>query len=157
MENFHIEVEHLRSIFKCNNCPVNITDQCIKKFFDKCTSLNRLYQQQLKDNCQLFSHFQNFFFLKMRKRLYKSVRKSLPQSNITVVFRSKNRFRSLFEFKDFIPLYLRSHFIYKFQCCYCNTTYYGKTERHLQVRAGEHISTSPLTRKMVNNDKKIFC
>ena len=35
MENFHIEVEHLRSIFKCNNNPLNIIDQCIKKFLDK--------------------------------------------------------------------------------------------------------------------------
>ena len=35
MENFQIEVELLRSFFKCNNYPVNINDQCIKKFFDK--------------------------------------------------------------------------------------------------------------------------
>ena len=35
MENFHIEVEHLRSIFKCSNYPVNTIDQCIKKFLDK--------------------------------------------------------------------------------------------------------------------------
>ena len=35
MENIHIEVELLRSIFKCNNYPVNIIDQCIKKFLDK--------------------------------------------------------------------------------------------------------------------------
>ena len=35
MENFYIEVEHLRSIFKCNNYPVNIIDQCIKKCLDK--------------------------------------------------------------------------------------------------------------------------
>ena len=33
-------------------------------------------------------------------------------------------------------------------------TYYGETERHLKVRAGEHISTSPLTGKRVNNNKK---
>ena len=32
MENSHIEVEHLRNIFKCNYYPVNIIDQCIKKF-----------------------------------------------------------------------------------------------------------------------------
>ena len=31
-EDFHIEVELLRSIFKCKNYPVNIIDQCIKKF-----------------------------------------------------------------------------------------------------------------------------
>ena len=35
MKNFHIEVEHLRSIFKCNNNPVNMIDQCFKKFLDK--------------------------------------------------------------------------------------------------------------------------
>ena len=35
MENFHIEVEHLRRIFKCNNYPVHIIDQRIKKFLDK--------------------------------------------------------------------------------------------------------------------------
>ena len=35
MENFDIEVEHLRIIFKCNNYPVNIIDPCIKKFLGK--------------------------------------------------------------------------------------------------------------------------
>ena len=35
IENFHIEVEHLRSILKRKNYPVNITDQCIKRFLDK--------------------------------------------------------------------------------------------------------------------------
>ena len=50
--------------------------------------------------------------------------------------------------------HLRSHLIYKFQCSNCNITYYGETERHLKVRAGEHISTSPLTGKRVNNNKK---
>ena len=35
MENFHIEVEYLRSIFKCSNYPVNIIDQCIKKIHEQ--------------------------------------------------------------------------------------------------------------------------
>ena len=34
-ENVHIEVELHRIIFKCNSYPVNIIDQCIKKFLDK--------------------------------------------------------------------------------------------------------------------------
>ena len=33
MKNFQIEVEHLRSIFKCNNYPVNIIAQHIKNLF----------------------------------------------------------------------------------------------------------------------------
>ena len=51
MGNFHIEVELLRRIFKCNNYPGNIIDQCIKSSLTNCMSLNRLYQQYLKRNC----------------------------------------------------------------------------------------------------------
>ena len=32
VENFNIEVDQLGSIFICNNYPVNIISQCIKKF-----------------------------------------------------------------------------------------------------------------------------
>ena len=32
--------------------------------------------------------------------------------------------------------------------------YHGETEGHLKGRAGEHISTSPLTGRRVNNKKK---
>ena len=35
IENGHVEVEHLRGIFKCNNYSINIIDQCIKKFLNK--------------------------------------------------------------------------------------------------------------------------
>ena len=94
------------------------------------------------------------FSLNLRKRLYKSVSKSLPQWNIKVIFQSKNQLSSFFRFKDSIPLYLRFHLIYKFQCSNCNVTYYGETERHLKVRAGKHISMPPLTGKSVNNNKK---
>ena len=94
------------------------------------------------------------FDLILRKRLYKSVSKSLPQCNVKVIFQSKNRLSSFFKFKDSIPLHLHSHLIYKFQCTNCNISYYGETERHLKVRDGEHIRTSPLTGKRVNNNKK---
>ena len=77
----------------------------------------------------------------------------LRQCNIKVIFQSKNRLSSFFKFKDSIPLHLRSHLIYKFQCINCNITYCGETECHLKIRAGEHISTSPLMGKRVNNKK----
>ena len=44
---------------------------------------------------------------------------------------------------------MRSHLVYKFSCGGCNAAYYGKTERHLSVRSGEHIGKSPLTGKKV--------
>ena len=60
----------------------------------------------------------------------------------------------MFKFKDCVHLYLRSHLIYKFQCSNCNVFYYGKTEKHLKVRAVEHISTTAFTGKNVKNNKK---
>ena len=156
MENFDIEVEHLRIILKCNNYPVNVIDQCIKKFLDKLYVPKQIVSTVPKRDLLVVLPFLGTFSLNLRKRLYKSVSKSLPQCNIEVIFQSKNRLSSLFKFKDSIPLYLRFHLIYKCQCRNCNITYCGETERHLKVRAGAHISTSPLTGKRVHNNKKIF-
>ena len=93
--------------------------------------------------------------LSHRYRLYNSFNKTLPQFNIKVFFQSKNRLSNLFRFKDSIPKELRSHIVYKFLCSNCNITYYGETERHLNVRSGEHLSLSALTGKRVNNNKKL--
>ena len=127
MENFHIEVELLRSIFKCNNYPVNIIDQCIKKFFDKLYVPKQIVPTVPKKELLVVLPYLGTFSLNLRKGLYKSVSKSLPQCNIKVIFQSKNRLSSFFKFKDSIPLHLRSHLIYKFQCSNCNITYYGET------------------------------
>ena len=155
MENVHAEVELLRGIFKRNNYPVNIIYQYTKKFLDKLYVPKQIVPTVPKRELLVVLPFLGLFSLNLRKRLYKSVSKSLPQINIKVIFQSKNRLSSFFKFKDSIPLYLCSHFIYKFRCSNCNITYYGETERHLKVRAGERISTCPLTGKRVINKKKI--
>ena len=112
MENFHIEVELLRSIFKCNNYPVYIIDQCIKKFLDKLYIPKRVVSTVPKKELLVVHPYLGTFSLNLRKQLYKSVTKSLSQCNLKVIFQSK-------------------------------------------VRAGEHISTSPLTGKRVNNNKNL--
>ena len=60
MENVHIEVELLRSIFKCNNYHVNIIDQCIKKFFDKLYVPKQIVPTVQIVSCS--SIFRNIFF-----------------------------------------------------------------------------------------------
>ena len=74
-----------------------------------------------------------------------SIRNSLPQCNIKVTFKSLNHLSSLFRFKNVIPKEFRSHLVYKFSYSSWNTTYYGKTEHHLNVTSGEHIDLSPWT------------
>ena len=98
--------------------------------------------------------FSGTFNLNLTTLLYKLFSKSLPQCNLKVSFQSKSWLSSFSKFKDSIPLHLCSHLIYKFQCSNCNITSYDKTERHLKVRAGGHIWTSPLTGKSVNDNKK---
>ena len=88
--------------------------------------------------------------MNLRSRLYNCFNKTLPQCNIKVIFQSKNHLSNLFRFKDSIPKELPSQFL----CSNCNITYYGETERHLNVRSGERFSLSALTGKRVNNNKK---
>ena len=66
------------------------------------------------------------------------------------MFKSQNKLAKAFRFKDRIPKELTSGVVYKFQCGLYNESYYGECVRQLNVRIGEHIGISPLTRKKVN-------
>ena len=66
-----------------------------------------------------------------------------------IVFKNKTRLDNNFHFKDQILKDLTSGVVYKFQCGLCNESYYGECMRHLNVRIGEHIGISPLTRTQV--------
>ena len=80
--------------------------------------------------------------------------KLLPCCKIKLIFKSTNRLSSLFAFKDKIPKALNSNLVYKFTCGDCNVSYYGKTDRHLQVRACEHLGITPLTGKRVSQPRR---
>ena len=96
MENFNIEVELLRSIFKCNIYLVNSIDQCIKNFFDKLYVRKQIVPTAPKKELLVVLPYLETFSLNLRKRLYKLVSKSLPQCNIKVIFQSKSRLSSFF-------------------------------------------------------------
>ena len=52
----------------------------------------------------------------------------------------------------FCSSYIVASNVYKFQCCGCNATYYGKTKRHFKVRMCEHLRISTLTVKIGKGD-----
>ena len=68
---------------------------------------------------------------------------------VKIIIKLTNHLSSFFHFKDIIPKELPPHLVYKFWCSNCNVTYYGKTERHLNVRSSEQIAVSHLTGKKV--------
>ena len=154
MQSFHVEVEQLRQIFKCNNYPVALINQCVKTFLNKIYVPKRILITVPKKDVLIVLPFLGQFSLNLRSRLYNCFNKTLPQCNIKVIFQSKNHLSNLFRFKGSIPKELCSHIVYRFLCTNCNITYYGETERHLNARSGEHLSLPALTGKRVNNNKK---
>ena len=87
--------------------------------------------------------------LQTTTKLRKSLKGILNCFKLQIVFKSQNKLAKAFHFKDRIPKELTSGVIYKFQCGLCNESYYGECVRHLNIRIGEHIRISPLTRKKV--------
>ena len=87
--------------------------------------------------------------LQTRTKLKKSLKHILNCYKLQIVVKNKTRLGNNFHFKDQIPKDLTSGVVYKFQCGLCNESYYGECMRHLNVRIGEHIGISPLTRKQV--------
>ena len=88
----------------------------------------------------------------IRSRLQKCFNNYIPYCSLKVIYQSKIRISNLFNFKDFVNTKLSSHILYK--CSYCNTTYYGQTQRYFFVRASEHLGITPLTGKFVKMRKK---
>ena len=87
--------------------------------------------------------------LQTRTKLRKSLKDILNCCKLQIVFKSQNKLAKAFRFKDRIPKELTSGVFYKFQCGLSNESYYDECIRHLNVRIGEHIGISLLTKKKV--------
>ena len=80
------------------------------------------------------------------------------------MFKNQINLSNVFRFKDSLPYDLTSCVVYKFQCGRYNASYHCESNRHLNVRSGEHIGISPLTFKKVKpsaessiRDHVLFC
>ena len=89
------------------------------------------------------------FSLQIRKQLYAVIKKNIPSCRVKLIFKTKRRISHFFKFKDTIPIHLQSHLVYRLESNDCNVIYYGLAERHLKVRAYDHIGLSYLTEKPI--------
>ena len=154
-EKLRNEIVYLKKNFKRNRYPNDFVHLCIKKVFDKLYITKKIYQTVEKKQLLIIPLFLGHLSFETRNRLNSCIRNQLPSCSLRIAFRSKTRLSSLFKFKESIPKYLRSHLIYKFSCSCCNATYYGKTERHLFLRASEHLGITPLIQKRVKIPKSL--
>ena len=124
-------------------------NKCFKKFMDSIHVVKETTQTVEKKPLVLVLPYLGSISLQTRTKLKKSLKNILNCCKLQIVFKDKTRLGNNFHFKDQIPKDLTSGVVYKFQCGLCNESYYGECMRHLNVRIGEHIGISPLTRKQV--------
>ena len=74
----------------------------------------------------------------MKSDLQKLCQQYFPQIDPKLVFCNKFTTGSLFNYKDKIPLNLRSCIIYNYSCAGCAASYLGSTLRAFYVRKAEH-------------------
>ena len=75
----------------------------------------------------------------VKTRLTKTMNKHMKFCKFRVIFRTNNRLKNYFHFKDFVPETFRSY----------TASYIGKTYRHFRVRVSKHQGVSPRTDKPV--------
>ena len=146
-ENFHQEIEILKSILKCNSYPHNLVNHCIKKFLNKLFVQRDLNFTIPKRELICVLPYLGKASLDLRTKLRRTIERNLPFCKLKIIFRSKCRLNTLIYFKASLEKKIGSRIIYRYRCSNCNLTYYGKTFRHFYTRAAEHMGISNLTGK----------
>ena len=121
-----------------NNYPPNFTDLLIKSFLKKLYTPKVMVQNVPKRNVFKLPFLGGTSF-RIQKKLQKLFSDKLTSCNLKIV--------SMW--------YLRVK-VYKYECGGCNTSYYGNTKHHFEVRICEHLGISHLTGKKAKIENKLM-
>ena len=146
---FHLELVRLTDVFKNNGYPENFINNCLKVLLDNKYKIQEKVIAVPKKTLFLVLLYLGPLSLQTTTKLRKFLKGILNCCKLQIMFKSQNKLAKAFRLKDHISKELTSGVVYKFQCGLCNESYYGECVRHLNVRIGEHIGISPLTRKKV--------
>ena len=147
MSKFHFEIEKLKETLLSSGYSKKFIDKCISKFMNKLYTKKPVMLTVLKKQLYLLLPFMGKMSALVKSGLVRSLLKRLPFCKVKIVFKTSNRLKNYFSFKDVAPEPLRSCQIYNFTCGSCNASYIGKTFRHMKVRVSEHQGVLPRTRK----------
>ena len=143
----HNELVCLKETFLKNGYPEDFINKLFKKFMDNLHVVKETTVTVEKKPLVLVLPDLGSISLQTRTKLKKSLKNILNCCKLQIEFKNKTRLDNNFHFKDQIPKDLTSGVVYKFQCRLCNESYYGECMRRLNVRIGEYIGISPLTRE----------
>ena len=145
MSKFYFEIEKLKEILLSNGYSNKFIDKCISKFKNKLYVKKPIMLTVTKKQLYLVLHYMEKMSALAKSGLARSLHKRLPFCKVRIVFKTSNRLRNYFSFKDVVPEPLRCCQIYNFTCGSCNASYIGKTFRYMKVRVSEHQGVSPRT------------
>lgn len=148
---FRAEIPVLKNIFSLNGYCSGFLNSCVQKFLSRVHSTREKVATVPCKEVYLVLPYLGVLSHSLKRRITKLCERMLPQTKCHVIFKSSYRIRSMFLFKDKVPLALRSHIVYKYTCGGCSATYIGKSVRHLRTRISEHLGVSPRTLQPVSN------
>ena len=100
VDKFHEEICSLKSVFKSNGYPKNLTDSCIKHFLDKLFVKNKVSMTAPKLQLVCVLPYTGKCSLDLRAHLRLAIEKIIPFFKFDIVFRFACRLGNLFRFKD---------------------------------------------------------
>ena len=145
-ELFKNEVRKLRAVFTSNGYPKVFFDQAYDKFISSLTRDGTTDSDldTVNDNEKEKRYIFGIPFVGTPSREYKKKIKELIKNHLGVgifTYSSSCKVVSFFSLKSKTPFPLKARVLYKFQCLSdSDTTYIGKTERHIATRAKEHLT-----------------
>ena len=138
MSKFHLKIEKLKEILLSNRYPNKLIDKCISKFMNKLYIKKSVMLAVNKKQLHLVLPFMGKLSSLVKFGLTRSLHKRLLFCKVKIVFKTSNRLRNFFSFKDVLPEPIHSCQIYNFTCGSCNTSYTGKSFRYMKFRVLEY-------------------
>ena len=149
MSKFHFEIEKLKEILSFNGYSNIFIEKCISKFMNKLYIKKYVMLTVPKKQLYLVLSFMGKMSALVTSGVARSSHKRLPFCKFEITFKTSNRLKNYFSFKDFVSEPLCSCQIYNFTCGSCNASYIGKTFMYMKVRVSEHQGVSTRTVKHV--------
>ena len=145
----HEEICKLKCILLKNKYPLGFINSCtnifLTKLFDK--KVQPIIATVPRKEFVMCLPFLGKDTLTLKKKLRTLFSSQFPAFKLKIVLKSGIKLGNFFNFKDSLPLGVRSCIVYKYTCSHCNMTYIGKTKRHYLVRMCEHLGISYKTGK----------
>ncbi len=151
---FHNEIAKLKCILSKNGYPRAFVDLCVDRFLNSVCTPKTTVAERPENTVTIVLPYLGKLSNDVRTRILRLCKSVYPDVKCRIVFKTLYRISNSFPFKDRHPLALNSGVIYNFTCTCCNTSYIGKSIRHLHTRVCEHKRVSDRTGKPCNSDSE---